>query len=52
MPIGSGYIDFVISSLICLLQCLHVNNGSVELDASIMGLQQEGKKIKVPLNLR
>ncbi|XP_050250057.1 vacuolar protein-sorting-associated protein 33 homolog [Quercus robur] len=32
-------------------ECLHVNNGSVELDASIMGLQQEGKKIKVPLNL-
>ncbi|XP_030932350.1 vacuolar protein-sorting-associated protein 33 homolog [Quercus lobata] len=31
-------------------ECLHVNNGSVELDASIMGLQQEGKKIKVPLN--
>lgn len=30
---------------------LHVNNGSVELDASIMGVQQqEGKKIKVPLN--
>lgn len=30
---------------------LHVSNGSVELDASIMGgVQQEGKKIKVPLN--
>ncbi|XP_044508598.1 vacuolar protein-sorting-associated protein 33 homolog [Mangifera indica] len=30
---------------------LHINNGSVELDASIMGIQQqEGKKIKVPLN--
>ncbi|KAB1219037.1 hypothetical protein CJ030_MR3G015047 [Morella rubra] len=29
---------------------LHVNNGSVELDASVMGVQQEGKKIKVPLN--
>ncbi|KAK4789461.1 hypothetical protein SAY86_016765 [Trapa natans] len=29
---------------------LHVNNGSVELDASIMGVQQEGKKMKVPLN--
>ncbi|XP_014499692.1 vacuolar protein-sorting-associated protein 33 homolog [Vigna radiata var. radiata] len=29
---------------------LHINNGSVELDASIMGLQQEGKKTKVPLN--
>ncbi|KAI9124365.1 hypothetical protein K1719_004287 [Acacia pycnantha] len=28
---------------------LHINNGSVELDSSIMG-QQEGKKIKVPLN--
>ncbi|KAL5569389.1 hypothetical protein UlMin_025964 [Ulmus minor] len=29
---------------------LHINNGSVELDSSIMGVQQEGKKIKVPLN--
>ncbi|XAR72134.1 hypothetical protein NMG60_11018663 [Bertholletia excelsa] len=30
---------------------LHVNNGAVELDASIMGVQQqEGKKMKVPLN--
>ncbi|KAH7520909.1 hypothetical protein FEM48_Zijuj08G0195700 [Ziziphus jujuba var. spinosa] len=29
---------------------LGINNGSVELDASIMGLQQEGKKVKVPLN--
>ncbi|XP_031741425.1 vacuolar protein-sorting-associated protein 33 homolog isoform X5 [Cucumis sativus] len=29
---------------------LHVNNGSVELDSSIMGAQQDGKKIKVPLN--
>ncbi|XP_052726912.1 vacuolar protein-sorting-associated protein 33 homolog isoform X2 [Vigna angularis] len=29
---------------------LHISNGSVELDASIMGLQQEGKKTKVPLN--
>ncbi|GAB4836415.1 Vacuolar protein-sorting-associated protein 33 [Ancistrocladus abbreviatus] len=29
---------------------LHLNNGAVELDASIMGAQQEGKKVKVPLN--
>ncbi|XP_052184512.1 vacuolar protein-sorting-associated protein 33 homolog [Diospyros lotus] len=29
---------------------LHVNNSAVELDSSIMGTQQEGKKIKVPLN--
>lgn len=29
---------------------LRVNNGAVELDSSIMGAQQEGKKIKVPLN--
>ncbi|KAK4385634.1 Vacuolar protein-sorting-associated protein 33 [Sesamum angolense] len=29
---------------------LGVNDGAVELDASIMGVQQEGKKIKVPLN--
>ncbi|KAK4835833.1 hypothetical protein QYF36_015086 [Acer negundo] len=30
---------------------LRINNGSVELDGSIMGAQQqEGKKIKVPLN--
>lgn len=29
---------------------LVVNNGAVELDSSIMGGQQEGKKLKVPLN--
>ncbi|XP_006345837.1 vacuolar protein-sorting-associated protein 33 homolog isoform X2 [Solanum tuberosum] len=29
---------------------LGINNGAVELDSSIMGVQQEGKKIKVPLN--
>lgn len=29
---------------------LHVRNGSVEVDSSIMGAQQEGKKTKVPLN--
>ncbi|KAH7854820.1 hypothetical protein Vadar_018121 [Vaccinium darrowii] len=29
---------------------LRVNNGAVELDSSVMGVQQEGKKIKVPLN--
>ncbi|KHG27784.1 Vacuolar sorting-associated protein 33 -like protein [Gossypium arboreum] len=29
---------------------LRINNGSVELDSSIMGVQQEGKKMKVPLN--
>ncbi|KAJ0103620.1 hypothetical protein Patl1_06043 [Pistacia atlantica] len=37
--------------LIASVQFLHINNGYVELDASIMGMQQqEGKKIKVPLN--
>ncbi|KAF9676648.1 hypothetical protein SADUNF_Sadunf08G0024800 [Salix dunnii] len=29
---------------------LRINNGAVELDPSIMGAQQEGKKMKVPLN--
>ncbi|CAM8962272.1 unnamed protein product [Rhodiola kirilowii] len=29
---------------------LRINNGSVEVDSTIMGHQQEGKKIKVPLN--
>ncbi|XVE68818.1 hypothetical protein DITRI_Ditri09bG0100400 [Diplodiscus trichospermus] len=29
---------------------LRINNSYVELDASIMGVQQEGKKMKVPLN--
>ncbi|XP_057842502.1 vacuolar protein-sorting-associated protein 33 homolog isoform X2 [Cryptomeria japonica] len=29
---------------------LHINNGAIELDASIMGAQEEGKKAKVPLN--
>ncbi|CAL5407370.1 unnamed protein product [Camellia sinensis] len=36
----------------CFMQFLRVNNGAVELDSSIMGAQQEGKKIKVPLNSR
>ncbi|CAJ1955019.1 unnamed protein product [Sphenostylis stenocarpa] len=42
----------VILGALCheLVFFLHINNGSVELDASIMGLQQEGKKTKVPLN--
>ncbi|KAL1532156.1 Vacuolar protein-sorting-associated protein 33 [Salvia divinorum] len=31
-------------------ELLGVKNGAVELDASIMGNQQEGKKTKVPLN--
>nr|CAD1843792.1 unnamed protein product [Ananas comosus var. bracteatus] len=31
-------------------EILQVNNGSVEVDASIMGGQQDGKKVKVPLN--
>uniref|UniRef100_A0A1D1ZIJ7 Vacuolar protein sorting-associated protein 33 n=1 Tax=Anthurium amnicola TaxID=1678845 RepID=A0A1D1ZIJ7_9ARAE len=31
-------------------EILRINNGSVELDASIMGAQQDGKKMKVPLN--
>eukprot|EP00268_Persea_americana_P028344 TRINITY_DN27528_c0_g2_i8.p1 TRINITY_DN27528_c0_g2~~TRINITY_DN27528_c0_g2_i8.p1 ORF type:complete len:314 (+),score=61.23 TRINITY_DN27528_c0_g2_i8:3155-4096(+) len=29
---------------------LRVNNGAVELEASVMGAQQDGKRIKVPLN--
>ncbi|PNT22501.2 hypothetical protein POPTR_008G035600v4 [Populus trichocarpa] len=29
---------------------LHINNGAMELDSSIMGDQQEGKKMKVSLN--
>ncbi|XP_038691940.1 vacuolar protein-sorting-associated protein 33 homolog [Tripterygium wilfordii] len=31
-------------------ELLHINNGSVEVESAIMGVQQEGKKIKVPLN--
>ncbi|GAA0158477.1 membrane trafficking regulatory protein [Lithospermum erythrorhizon] len=31
-------------------ELLGINNGALELDASIMGIQQEGKKMKVPLN--
>lgn len=34
------------------MQCLGINNGAVELDASIMGVQEEGKKMKIPLNSR
>ncbi|CAH2064099.1 unnamed protein product [Thlaspi arvense] len=29
---------------------LHISNGAVEVDSSVMGSQQEGKKMKVPLN--
>ncbi|KAL5711517.1 Vacuolar protein-sorting-associated protein 33 [Ranunculus cassubicifolius] len=29
---------------------VHIRNGSVEVDSSIMGAQKEGKKTKVPLN--
>ncbi|XLR57378.1 hypothetical protein S83_008050, partial [Arachis hypogaea] len=40
-----------INTLILLdREFLNIKNGSIELDASIMGLQQEGKKTKVPLN--
>ena len=31
---------------------LQISNGSVEVEASIMGAQQDGKKVKVPLNSR
>lgn len=31
-------------------ELLHINNGAVEIDASIMGGPQDGKKAKVPLN--
>ncbi|CAL5035573.1 unnamed protein product [Urochloa decumbens] len=31
-------------------EMLQINNGAVEVDASIMGTQQDGKKVKVPLN--
>ncbi|AQK96102.1 Vacuolar protein-sorting protein 33 [Zea mays] len=31
-------------------EMLQINNGSVEVDASIIGAQQDGKKVKVPLN--
>ncbi|XP_047047911.1 vacuolar protein-sorting-associated protein 33 homolog isoform X2 [Lolium rigidum] len=31
-------------------ELLEIHNGTVEVDASIMGAQQDGKKVKVPLN--
>jgi len=31
-------------------EMLQINNGSVEVDASIMGAQEDAKKVKVPLN--
>eukprot|EP00249_Psilotum_nudum_P013983 c24607_g1_i1 orf=309-2105(-) len=31
-------------------EILQINNGAIELDASIMGAQQSGKKVKIPLN--
>ncbi|KAF6140939.1 hypothetical protein GIB67_030150 [Kingdonia uniflora] len=39
-----------IAKAIHKLEILGINNGLVELDASIMGGQKDGKKIKVPLN--
>ncbi|CAN6977647.1 hypothetical protein IGI04_037573 [Brassica rapa subsp. trilocularis] len=33
-----------------LNEFLHISNGAVEVDSSVMGSQQEGKKMKVPLN--
>nr|CAB3477480.1 unnamed protein product [Digitaria exilis] len=33
-------------------EMLQIHNGSVEVDASIMGAQQDAKKVKVPLNSR
>ncbi|GJN12098.1 hypothetical protein PR202_ga30345 [Eleusine coracana subsp. coracana] len=42
-----GLLDEV---LFGYLEMLQINNGSVEVDASIMGTQQDGKKVKVPLN--
>lgn len=35
-----------------LFQLLQINNGAVEVDASVMGAQQDTKKMKVPLNSR
>lgn len=31
-------------------EILQINNGSVEVDSTVMGSQQDGKKVKVPLN--
>jgi hypothetical protein len=31
---------------------LQISNGTVEVETSIMGAQQDGKKVKVPLNSR
>ncbi|KAF6150678.1 hypothetical protein GIB67_020761 [Kingdonia uniflora] len=40
-----------ISTVILLdREILGINNGSAELEASIMGGQKDGKRIKVPLN--
>ncbi|XLS51051.1 hypothetical protein HN51_011728 [Arachis hypogaea] len=51
-PVNSS--DMVMSEINTLIlldrEFLNIKNGSIELDASIMGLQQEGKKTKVPLN--
>ncbi|CAH2050881.1 unnamed protein product [Thlaspi arvense] len=48
---GMGHATTWILLLIPAIHFLHVNNGAAELDASIMGVQQqEGKKMKVPLN--
>ncbi|KAK9672790.1 hypothetical protein RND81_12G125100 [Saponaria officinalis] len=43
---------FQLFVVIVQLQLLHVNSGAVVLDGSIMGVQPEGKKVKVPLYSR
>ncbi|XP_020966183.1 vacuolar protein-sorting-associated protein 33 homolog isoform X3 [Arachis ipaensis] len=51
-PVNSS--DMVMPEINTLIlldrEFLNIKNGSIELDASIMGLQQEGEKTKVPLN--
>ncbi|KAF6137017.1 hypothetical protein GIB67_030781 [Kingdonia uniflora] len=51
-PVNSSDMGTPEISTVILLdrEILSINNGSVELEASIMGGQKDGKKIKVPLN--
>lgn len=54
----AGQLGFLWADSNLFLKFLHISNGAVEVDSSVMGVEQEGKKMKVapkmkvPLNSR
>lgn len=48
----AGRLDFMLADSNMSSKFLHISNGAVEVDSSVMGAQQGGKKMKVPLNSR